>query len=237
MANGSRSLALDSQHRFYTFASWGVVAIVLLGFAKTYYLKLVFGTPGLSPLLHLHGLVMTCWFALFLVQTWLVATHRVDLHRKLGILGAFLAASVLVVGTITAITAARLGRSPGPPPLIFLIVPLGDMVVFGSLVGAGLWLRRHREAHRRLMLLSCLGILAAAISRIPLDAIAKAGPLAYFGLTDLAVIGCAIYDRVRHGRVHPAFLWGGLFVVVSHWLRLALAGTPQWMSLATWLTR
>ena len=237
MANGSRALTQDSQHRFYTFAAWGVVAIVLLGFAKTYYLKLAFGTPGLSPLLHLHGLIMTSWFALFLVQTRLVAVHRVDLHRKLGFLGAFLAATVLVVGTLTAITAARLGRSPGPPPLIFLIVPLGDMVVFGALVGAGLGLRKNREAHRRLMLLSCVGILAAAIARIPLDTIAKAGPLAYFGLTDLAVIGCVLYDRVRQGRFHPAFLRGGLFVVVSHWLRLALAGTPQWMSLAAWLTR
>ena len=232
----SRTMKQDAEHRFYTFASWGVVFLVLLGFAKTYYLKLAFGTPALPPLVHLHGLVMTLWFGLFLVQTRLVAIHRVDLHKKLGLLGAFMAASVLVLGTVTAITAARLGHSPGPPPLIFLVVPLGDMVVFGTLVGAGLGLRRQRETHRRLMLLSCVGILAAAIARIPLDVIAKAGPLAYFGLTDLAIIGCAIWDRSRHGRFHPAFLWGGAFVIVSHWSRLALSGTTLWMNLAIWLT-
>lgn len=237
MATESQSIRLDAQHRFYTFASWGVAFLVLLGFAKTYYLKLAFGTPTLPPLLHLHGLVMTLWFGLFLVQTRLVAVHRLDLHRKLGLLGAFLAVSVLVVGTVTAITAARLGHSPGPPPLIFLVVPLGDMVVFGTLVGTGLQLRSNREAHRRLMLLSCVGILAAAIARVPLEVIAKAGPLAYFGLTDLAIIGCAVYDRSRNGRFHPAFLWGGLFVILSHWLRLALAGTSLWMNVATWLTR
>jgi hypothetical protein len=237
MANRIRSLPLNPQRRFYTFASWGVVFIVLLGFAKTYYLKLAFGTPSLPPLLHLHGLVMSLWFALFVVQTQLVAAHRIDLHRKLGYLGAFLAASVLVIGTVTAITAARLGHTPGPPPLVFLVVPLGDMVVFGVLVGTGLSLRNQKETHRRLMLLSGVGILAAAIARIPLDLIHKAGPIAYFGLTDLAVIGCAIYDRTRHKRFHPAFLWGGLFIVLSHWLRLALAGTATWMQLASWLTR
>ncbi|GLH71959.1 hypothetical protein GETHLI_04610 [Geothrix limicola] len=237
MTTESASVQLDARHRLYTVASWGVVFIVLLGFAKTYYLKLAFGTPALPPLLHLHGLVMTLWFALFLVQTRLVAARRVDLHKKLGLLGAFLAASVLVVGTVTAITAARLGHTPGPPALIFLVVPLGDMVVFGTLVGTGLAMRRNREAHRRLLLLSCVGILAAAIARIPLDVVAKAGPVAYFGLTDLAVIGCALYDRSRHGRFHPAFLWGGGFVILSHWLRLALAGTGLWMQIATWLTR
>ena len=236
MATDSRTIALAPHHRLYTFGAWAVAALVLLGFAKTYYLKAVFGTPALSPLLHLHGLVMSLWFGLFVVQTRLVAGRRLDLHKQLGLLGAFLAAAVLVVGTVTAITAARLGRSPGPPPLVFLVVPLGDMVVFGTLVGTGLWFRAKGDVHKRLMLLSCVGILAAAIARIPLDAIAKAGPLAYFGLTDLAVIGCAIYDRKRTGRFHPAFLWGGLFIISSHWLRLALAGTGAWMAFATWVT-
>ena len=237
MATDSRAVAHAPHHRLYTFGAYGVAAIVLLGFAKTYYLKAAFGTPALSPLLHLHGLVMSLWFGLFVVQTRLVAARRLDLHKQLGMLGAFLAAAVLVIGTVTAITAARLGRSPGPPPLVFLVVPLGDMAVFGSLVGAGLWFRAKGDFHKRLMLLSCVGILAAAIARIPLDAIAKAGPLAYFGLTDLAVIGCAAYDRIRTGRLHPAFLWGGLFVILSHWLRLALGGTDLWMAFATWLTR
>lgn len=237
MAVESRPIASAPPHRLYTVAAWAVAAIVVIGFGKTYYLKAVFGTPTLSPLLHLHGLVMTLWFGLFVLQTRLAAARRLDLHRLIGMFGAFLAVAVLAVGTVTAITAAQAGRSPGPPPLIFLVVPLGDMVVFGGLVGAGLGLRGRGDYHKRLMLLSCLGILAAAIARIPLDAIAKAGPLAYFGLTDLAVIGCAAYDRLRTGRLHPAFLWGGLFVILSHWLRLALAGTGLWMTFATWVTR
>jgi len=82
---------------------------------------------------------MTLWIALFVTQTALVASGRTHLHRRLGAAGAVLAALVLVVGVATSIAAARRGASPGPPPLVFLAVPLGDMLVFAVLVGLGLW--------------------------------------------------------------------------------------------------
>src|SRR5215831_7221368 len=33
----------------------------------------------------LHGVVLTTWYVLVAVQTWLVAAHRTNLHRRLGI--------------------------------------------------------------------------------------------------------------------------------------------------------
>jgi hypothetical protein len=235
MGTDSKVLRPGMDRRFYTFAGGIVGLIILWGFAKTYYLKLAFGTPVLSPLLHLHGFVMTLWFGLFIVQARLVALRRVDLHRKLGLFGALVACAVLVLGPMAAITAARLGRTPGPPPLVFLVVPIGDMVVFATLVGTGLWYRNRPDVHKRLMLLSCVGLLAAAIARIPLEAVAKAGPLAYFGLTDLLVLGCLAYDWSRTRKVHPAFGWGALCIILSHPARLLLSGTALWMKLAHWM--
>ena len=44
---------------------------------------------------------------------------------------------MLVVGYLAAVTAARRGFSaPGlPPPLVFLVVPFFDLLVFATLVG------------------------------------------------------------------------------------------------------
>jgi hypothetical protein len=221
--------------RLYTWAAVGIVLIVLTGFARTYYLKGWFGAPALSGLVHLHGIVMTLWVALFVVQVRLVAAHRTDLHRRLGVLGGLLAALVLVVGTITAISAARRGVSPGPPPLVFLVIPLGDMLVFAILVGTGLFFRRRSEIHKRLMLLSTGAILTAAIARIPLGFIETGGPLVFFGLTDLCVLACVAVDTVKHRRLHPAFGWGALLIVASHPLRMMLSGTQVWLQFATWL--
>ena len=43
--------------------------IILAGFGRTYYFKGLFDTPPLASLLvHLHGLLMTMWIALFATQ-------------------------------------------------------------------------------------------------------------------------------------------------------------------------
>jgi hypothetical protein len=227
-----------AEHRFYSLAAVVAILVVFAGFARTFYLKYAFGTPPLSLLLLVHGLVMTSWFLLFIAQTQLVAFGRTDLHRRLGVFGAVLALAILVLGPTVAVTAARLGHSPGPPPLVFLVVPLVDMLVFALLVGSALWFRRSRsDIHKRLMLLSSVGLLTAAIARIPVDLIHDRGIVGYFSLTILGVIACAAYDTIHHRRLHPAFAWGGGLIILSWPLRLLLAGTPQWMQFATWLVR
>lgn len=231
-----RTLSRGSDRRLYTVAALVALVVVFAGFAQTYFMKGLFGTPVLPGLLHLHGALMTLWFVLFLTQVRLVAARRVDLHRRLGIAGAVLAASILVVGVTTAINGARLGHSPGPPPLVFLVVPLGDMLVFGTLVATALYFRHRRDIHRRLMLLACVGILTAAIARIPLAFVHSGGVLVAFLLMSLGVIACVIFDSVKNRRLHPAFGWGALCVIASWPLRLLLAGTPAWNHFATWLT-
>src|ERR1700690_1312444 len=139
MSVNTNAIGSGAERRLYTWAALAAIAIVFAGFARTYFLKASFGTPALSTLVHVHGFVMTLWFAFFLMQVRLVAMHRTDLHRRTGVAGALLAVTVLIVGITTAIPAAKLGRTPGPPPLVFLVIPLGDMLVFASLVSAGLW--------------------------------------------------------------------------------------------------
>ncbi|MEO5630230.1 MAG: hypothetical protein ABIQ62_10760 [Thermomonas sp.] len=226
----------EADRPLYRWAPWGAAAIVFAGFARTFYLKQAFGAPPLSDLLILHGLLMTSWFVSFIVQTRLVAAGRIDLHRRMGMGGALLALAILIVGPTVAITAAKLGHTPGPPPLVFLVVPLGDMLVFALLVGAALLFRRRSDVHKRLMLLSFVGLLTAAIARVPVEAWHRAGIVAYFSTTILLVLGCLAYDTVKHRRLHPAFAWGAGLIILSWPLRLALTTTAAWMKFATWLT-
>ena len=235
MVTNPGTLQNSGGSRFYIPVAITMIVIVFAGFAYTYYLKELFGAPALPGLLHLHGLVMTLWFALFLLQVSLIAAGRVDLHRRVGVVGALLAALVVVVGVITAITAARLGHTPGPPPLVFLTIPLGDMLVFPALIGAGLFFRHRSDFHKRLMLLSSLSLLTAAIARIPVSFISAGGLPLFFGLTDLCIVTCVAYDTVKNHRLHPAFGWGVLVIVASQALRVMLAGTSAWVQFAAWL--
>ena len=235
-ADTATPVRLHVNRAIYTWASLGAVLIVFAGFARSYYLKGVFGAPAISSLVHLHGLVMTLWYVLFVVQVRLVAIQRVAWHRRLGLLGGVLAVLVVGIGTVTAITAAALGHSPGPPPLVFLTIPLGDIVVFGTLVSLGLAYRYRADIHKRLLLLASLSILTAAIARIPLGFIQHGQLPLFMALTDGCILCCIGIDTVINHRLSRAFGWGFLFVVGSHVFRLWLSGTPQWLRFATWLT-
>jgi hypothetical protein len=237
MAKEANVMNSGLDRRFYTWAAMAALGIVFAGFARTYFLKTSFGTPALSTLIHVHGFLMTLWFLFFLMQVRLVAMHRTDLHRRAGVFGAILALAILIAGPMTAITAAKLGHTPGPPPLIFLVVPLGDILVFALLVGAGLYFRSRSDIHRRLMLLSCVGMLTAAIARIQLEFIQTGGLPVFFALTDLLVLSSVAYDTIKHRRLHPAFGWGALLIVLSQPLRLLLSGTGAWQQFASWLVK
>lgn len=221
---------------FYLTMSFAIVITVFAGFAPTYYLRPAFTSTPLMPLLHFHGLVFSSWIVLLVIQTTLVARKRTDIHRRLGIAGFILASLMIIVGVTTALIRAKQGAAPvaGINPLAFLVVPLGDMFVFAVLIAAGFYFRRVPGTHKRLMLLATIGILAAAVARLPFS-IMQAGPPAFFGITDLFILPIVAYDLITLKRLHRATLFGGLFIVASQPLRLLLAGTSAWLAFTGWL--
>ena len=241
MAATPRMPGRVNDRRLYILAAIVTPLIVLAGFARTYYLKPFFGTPDLpNRIVHLHGIVMTAWVLLFITQISLAATRRTRVHQRLGIAGGVLAALVVIVGILTALFAAAREHTPGPSPLAFLIVPLGDMLIFSVLIGLALYFRRKLQIHKRLMLLAAINLLTPAIARIPLSFITNGGPLAFFGLTDLVLLGFVAWDTFKHRRLHPVFLWGTVFLIAMQPLRLLLAGTTVWMNFAAalvWLVK
>jgi hypothetical protein len=227
---------------FYSSMAIAMALTVFIGFAPTYYMKIFGEAPMVtisnspfSALVHVHGLLFTGWVVLFIVQTALVASHRVAVHRRLGIVGAVLATGMVIAGLSTAISAAARGSAPqGIDPMAFLAIPLFDMVLFPVFVGAALWMRKNKEAHKRLMLLAYISIVVAGVARLP--GVLPLGPLGFFGLAFIFLLAAVIYDFATQRRVHLAYLWGGGLLVVSVPLRLMLSGTAAWRSFAEFVT-
>jgi hypothetical protein len=228
---------------FYSGMAIVLALTVIVGFAPTYYLRLLGEAPmttlsgrPMSPLVHMHGALFTGWLVLFLVQTALVAAHRVKLHQQLGIGGAVLAAAMFAVGVKTGVDAAAAGSAPpGVDPLAFLAIPMFDMLLFGGFVTAALLLRRNKEAHKRLMLLAYISIIVAAVARIP--GVLPLGPPVFFGLSFIFVASGVLYDLFSRRRVHKVYIWGGSLLVLSVPLRLVISGTEAWRSFAEFLVR
>ena len=227
-----------NDRRLYILAAILFPLIVLAGFARTYYLKPFFNTPDLpGRIVHLHGIVMSAWVLLFITQVSLIAKRRTRVHRRLGYLGGVLAALVVIVGVLTALYAAARGASAGPPALAFLVIPLGDMLIFAILIGLALYFRRNLPVHKRLMLLAAINLLPPAIARIPFSFIINGGPLAFFALTDVCLLACVAFDTFKHRRLHPVFLWGTIFLIALQPLRIIVGGANVWLRFAAALVR
>src|SRR5258706_441214 len=90
---------------FFPTASFVLLAAVIIGFAPTFYLRPPFAMRPLPVYLYVHGTVLTTWFALVVVQTWLVAVRRTDLHRRLGVVAVFNAGLVVLLSAVVAVRA------------------------------------------------------------------------------------------------------------------------------------
>lgn len=210
---------------------------VLIGFAPTYYLKFAFANNPLpSILVHLHGLLMTTWIALFVTQVFLISSKKIKLHQKLGILGVVLAPMIVIVGWMTGIAAAARGSAPpGLPPLAFLIVPFGDMVIFAILFAAAIYYRRKPANHKRLIFLTVLNFLPPALGRFPAP-MPSDSPSFFFGVPDVIAISFLIFDTWKNRQMNMVYLAGTLLLIGSHIIRLTFANSEAWMGFAAWLT-
>jgi hypothetical protein len=218
---------------FYTGFSLAVAATVFWGFSATFFLRGASLGP-LQPLLVAHGTAFTTWVVLFIVQTALIASDNLALHKKVGIGAALLALLMVGLGLTAAVNSLRLGHAPIPglDPRSFFAVPFFDILDFALLIGAALWLRGNPGAHKRLMLLGMVSILDAAVARIPLPFIQSGGPPVFFGLTDLFILAALAHDLVATRAIHRAYRWGVPLFILSQPLRLIVGGTALWKGFA-----
>ena len=225
---------LGRERLFFSGMAVAFAVVVFVGFAPTYFLRTLSDRPPLPWLVHLHGVLLSTWILLLLVQTTLVAVKRTDLHRLLGVGGGVLAVLMIPVGFFVAISAARGGAAADPGTLKFLIVPMGALIVFPVVVGAALLLRHHPDFHKRLILIATIELMNAAVDRLP--GVFAAGLAPFYPGTDLFLLALVIYDGVTLRRIHPATLWGGLFLVAMQVLRVQHMDTSAWLAVARWLT-
>src|SRR5499427_5814449 len=199
-------------HVFFTMISILMAVGVGTGFSRTYFTRIAAGTT--TPLIHVHGAVFAIWMILFIVQAALVALGKTRVHRRVGVAGVFFAVVMIVIGTVTGVIAARHGyQGPfpnGENPMSFLLfAPIRDMLVFGSLTGVAIVLRRDVESHKRLMVMATLGGLA------PAGFVRIAGDVVGVGAILVLLVAGPVYDWLVYRRVYAAYVWGIAATILS----------------------
>jgi len=222
------------ERRYYLGISLVFLALVFWTFARTFYLKPFFRTPSLPLLLHVHGAVMTGWVVLLVVQSSLIAAHRVRWHRRLGVFGVVWGGLVVLLGSVTTVhAAAREVRHHTPfasSQVLITGLDLLQMLFFAVLVTAAVWFRNRPDYHKRLMLLTIVCMLPDALARLPVSFMSNQLILA--GLYGFVVVSVAI-DTVRNRRLHPVFGWGGAIILLSFNVALYAMRRPEWVAFAS----
>ena len=238
MATNPALTARLRDRKFYLFMAIFIAVVVFAGFARTFFLNSFFARLDLPRLFIFHGIIFSSWIVLLVTQAALISSRKVRVHRLLGYAAIALVLLMIVVGLTMSVRAAQRGFSPpgAPPPLSFMVLSFGDIVVFSVLIGLAFWYRNRTETHKRLMLFGTLAILPPATGRILLLFTGKAVlPVAY-GSAFAVMLGCMLYDYINHKRIHPAFIWAALFFALSVPLRMFIGGTAAWLSFAHWIT-
>lgn len=213
---------------FFSLMPLLMLAAVLYGFAKTYFLAGMVEAPLPNRLIHLHGAAFTLWMVLLIVQTGLVSTHHVKWHMKLGLFGFGLAVTMVVLGLLAAVDALRRGRGPlGLDPVSFFVIPVTAILLFSVFTFFAYRERKKPEAHKRLITIATISLMDAAIGRWPIAVLQQHPPLQDFVLFGFLLL-IVLYDVFSLHRVSRTTLWASALVVVVHLSRVPVGLSHGW---------
>jgi hypothetical protein len=233
---------------FFVGIAMVMIAISIAGFAPSIVNSAGRRAP-LSILAALHGIVFFAWLSLFLAQSLLVATRRLNRHRRLGLASILVLAAMLPLGYAATISMTRRGFDlsgdqhvdphplPGKSldPLTASVFNFCYLASFAALAIAAIYYRRQPAIHKRLMLFANIELIGAPMAHLLghanlLTPATVMIPLAVF------LFAAVARDYVVERRVHPltALLAPALFL--SQPLQGLLIGpSPIWHHFVTWL--
>ncbi len=229
----------QQRSRFFLVASCLALAVTLIGFFKTFFLPSIRGTFSAPVVIYVHGAFLFLWTALFVLQSSLVQTRRLKLHRQLGFLSLGLVAGVAVSTMAAGVYVMKrdLAAGGGQTAVSSLVGTFTAPILFAGLVTAAIVYRRRPEIHKRLMLLAMIAILWPAFFRFRHYFPNVAHPEFFFGfvLPDSLILAAMVWDRRTIGRIHRVYLTVGLTLIAENFAEFYLFDSSGWRVVANWL--
>lgn len=233
---------------FYSAAALLLLGLTVLGFQLFYFHGQAYPgrplTPPIKTLIITHGIAMSLWISLAIVQPLLVANGNRRVHMTIGKVAAIFAIALVVLGFMMGISAERFT----PPDMMFgeltpkqfMAIPILSIVLFAGFVAAGVWWRKRPEIHRPMMFMASMTVVGAAIARIvPLNNLYY-GTMWHHIFGDLfftTVIGavfviakCVLFRKIDRWFVAAYFVMALWFLMIAQG-----AKTPLWDKIASFL--
>lgn len=251
LSSMTRLAVRPEKSRFYLRMAILFAIVAFVGFAPSYWMRIANGSITIPPILHLHGLLCFSWILFYLAQTALVTYGRTPDHRSWGMAGIALFTTMILTAAAARIVLMNSEEAQGfgDAGRRFAIFTFFDVLTLSVLFAIAIANVRRPEIHKRVMIVLGIALLPSAVARIFLatarvasgTGIAAHGPAGpppvVFGLapnlvTFLLLMIPMLYDRRVLGRVHPVYIYAGLWLVIAKSMMVPLAGTTAWMTTA-----
>jgi hypothetical protein len=217
----------------YVFTAVLFIVVAIAGFAPRS-IRILSGTLPTPPVIvHVHAALMSAWLLLVLAQASLIAVGRRAVHQTLGLASFVLAPAVLIAMVLLVFIGYR--DSIGTPLQSFranvVLLQLGPVLLFPLFYVLAVRARRtDLETHKRFMLMATMVLFPAAIARLvwlPGYVLLVNNYIVLF-YEMLLLAPAVVYDVVRFGRPHRAYVIG--FAVFAPFVAAALAlwDSPAW---------
>ena len=226
IAPGAAPISAEQrERRFFLIMAIAMSATIIAGFSLN--LAMARSTFAVPLLYHVHGVIFMGWLALFIAQSYTIATGRRALHVQLGKVAYLWVPLMVAAGIAIMIFVAR--RNGGPFFFAvneFLVSNIALLLCFGALALWSMRIRRHNGWHRRLMLSAMFILTGPGVGRLlPMPLIPNAWTVS-FVVTLIFPAIAMVADWRRYGRVHPAYWWGVGSYVATFTLSMLLAHSP-----------
>jgi hypothetical protein len=212
---------------FYLAMALLMIAIVVWGFGHTVNDVLFKPAVPRPSILWVHAAVFCGWLLLFLLQSALVRTHNVRLHRTLGWFVAGVGVAMIPLGVVTAIMLGRFDvrvlHEAGAD--VFEFISFGDMAIFATWLALGILWRKKPRLHRPIFFIATCGLIGAAFGRVPWIATHNLFYVCVDAVICLGVLRDLLVDR----RIHRLYFIALPSLALAQYGIVTMITTPpQW---------
>ena len=220
-----------------------LIPVTIFGFWTTFFSILDNLPDKVTPLIHVHAMVLFLWLFMLIAQAWFIRTKRFRPHRWVGRSSYVIAPVIILLGLATLHEA--LNRTPGGVPIEgpegsrLNVLGFGQMLAFGISWGLAIVYRKHTPQHVRFIISTAFAIATAVVFRVFISWVPG-----FVGHIDASVAGnCFVLSLLllvliavdwRKGMKRSAFWVVTTVLSVMHLGYWTFAKTDGWLAFCQW---
>lgn len=227
---------MERSYKYIGYFFLAIFIIVVIGFFKSYF-GLIPDFINVDATMHFHGMVLTTWFGLLIVQPILIRKKQFQVHRLLG-KSSYVLVPIIIYSMIiiTKHMYVREGSTSMTEKerLADLFLPLSQMVAFAILYILAMINKKKTPFHLRYIIACSLVLLSPGLERIPIYWFGQPeqqSTLFAFVISDLILIGLIFYDKKNKTKKYNPFIISLSLLLVAHISYALIPMTDFWQTI------